>query len=198
MSDSTTPPPSEKQVFVAPINIGRLWTLTIVNLTLNIVILVVIFIGVIGHHRDMPRDRMAMHGPGFGGPGPGFTPPGPRPPGPNDHPAPPPPAPPAATSNQSPPSPAARMTDNIMNHLEDQLALTDDQAAKIKPLVAQQLQDFQAQIQAHQPVTPQQIEAAKAEIRPFLQPGQQQALDAIPVPHHFPMPGGPPNPGAGT
>ncbi len=204
MSDSTTPPPSEKQVFVAPINIGRLWTLTIVNLTLNIVIIVLIFIGVIAHHRDMPRDRMAMQGPGFGGPGPGFTPPGPRPPGVNGNAAPPPPAqpvppaPPAATSIQPPPSPTARMTDNIMNHLDDQLALTDDEQTKIRPVVEQQVEGFQQQMQARQPVTRKDIEAAKDKIRPLLEPDQQKELDAMPVPSQLPMQGGPLDPDAGT
>jgi hypothetical protein len=204
MADPTQTPSPEKPVFVATIDVGRLWTLTIVNLTLNIVILVLIFVGAIAHHHAMMRERMIMQSGGFGGRGPGFGPPGPGAPGSNNNapPRPPGPAgsggPPPTTGGAGEPNYAARMTDNIMNHLDDQLALTDDEVAKIRPVVAQELADFQTQMEAHQPVTQQQIEAAKAKIRPFLEPDQQKELDAMPVPNHLPSPGGQPNPDGGA
>ena len=47
MTDSTPTP--EKPVYVATIDVGRLWTLTIVSLTLNVVTLALITIGAIVH-----------------------------------------------------------------------------------------------------------------------------------------------------
>ena len=49
---------------------------------------------------------------------------------------------------QSGPPDPARMTDGILDHLSTTLSLTDDQKAKIKPIIEQELAEIQKQMEA--------------------------------------------------
>jgi hypothetical protein len=86
--------------------------------------------------------------------------------------------------DQNPPDPAM-MTDEILNHLTRQLTLTDDEKAKIKPIVLAQVTDIQKEEQAHRQAFEKQIEDGKAKIRALLTPDQQKELDALPTPGHM-------------
>jgi hypothetical protein len=201
MSDPNPSPSPEKNIIVAPVNIGRLWTLTIISLTLNVVILILLMLGAIAHHREMMRERFEgrhMDGGGFGDRDRGGRPfhrfdggwrqgpPGDR--GPSGDRVRGPGGPPLGSRglpemmNDDP----AKMTDAVMNHLSQTLALTDDEKAKIKPIVEQQVQDMQKQRDAQRAAMQKQIEDAKAKIKPLLTPDQQKQLDAMPLPGQKP------------
>jgi hypothetical protein len=190
MADTLPSPPPEKAVVVAHVNIGRLYTLTIISLTLNVVILVLLLAGAMAHHHAMMRER--FDGPGMRGGGPGDRgpdregrpfprfgdgwrrgPEGDRGPGGPDG--------DFRRGPGAPPDPA-KMTDAIMGHLTEKLALTDDEKAKIKPIVQQQVDELQQQREAQRTAMQKQFEDAKAKIKPLLTPDQQKQLDAMPVP----------------
>ena len=84
-----------------------------------------------------------------------------------------------------PPDPA-KMTDGILNHLTTTLTLTDDEKAKIKPIIADQVAQMQKEMEAQRAATQKQIEAGKAKIRPLLTPDQQKQFDAMPLPGQKP------------
>ena len=88
-----------------------------------------------------------------------------------------------------PPDPA-QMSQNILDHLSQKLSLTDDEKAKIKPIVDQQVADIQKQMEAVRESVKKQLEAqheamkqhiedSKAKIRPLLTADQQKELDEL-------------------
>ncbi len=212
MADNAPSSSSGESVAVVKGQLGRLWTFTLLSLGLNVLILALLVVGAIIHHHQEMRDfggrnfggRGGMHGgagycpmgwghrfhhfggmgwgghggfgmrhnedtdrapSGFGrGPGgPGLFGGGPG----------------------GPPDPA-KMTDGIMAMLSNQLALTDDEKTRIKPIVQDQVAQLQAQREAQRAAMQKQIEDAKAKIRPLLTPDQQKQLDALPVPGQKP------------
>jgi hypothetical protein len=88
-------------------------------------------------------------------------------------------------SSMGKPDPA-RMTDGILNHLSTTLSLTDDQKAKIKPIIEQQVAEIQKQMEAQRAAMQKQIEDGKAKIKPLLTADQQKQLDAMPLPGQKP------------
>jgi hypothetical protein len=88
----------------------------------------------------------------------------------------------------------AKMTDMILNHLSQKLTLTDDEKAKIKPIIEQQVADRQKQMEAQSAAMQKQMEDAKAKIKPLLTPDQQKQLDAMPLPGQKAAPSGETNP----
>jgi len=211
----TLPSPAEKTV-VNNNPLRRLWTLTIASLALNALILVLLVAGAIIHHHERHHGFAGRYGYGggcfagqcqfgwkhhfhhFGGPGwgpqggfggdrfrggneggpggPGFFGGGPG-------------------EKKGPPDPA-KMTDGILNHLSTTLSLTDDQKAKIKPVIEQQVAEIQKQMEAQRAAMQKQIEDGKAKIRPLLNADQQKLLDAMPLPGQkkSPAPDEPPPP----
>jgi hypothetical protein len=83
-----------------------------------------------------------------------------------------------------------QMTDAILQHLGAQLALTDDQKAKIKPLIQADVAQFQKNAQALRDEMQKQFADAKAQIRPLLNADQQKQLDTMPTPGQKPADGG--------
>ena len=227
-----TPVPPERTVVVA--NTGRLWTLTIISLLFNGLILFLIIVGAIIHHHRMKHhgfgggrdgggkgfcqecsqggfqrhhfhhfgmDRGGRFGDdqSFGGQGRGegnfgdrggwgreggpgkeeggrgfgmgrhFGPGGG---GPMD-----------GMDSHDP----AKMSDMVMDHLTKTLTLTDDQKAKIKPIVDASVAQFQKDAEAQHQAMQKQIEDTKAKIKPLLNVDQQKELDQLPVPGQKPM-----------
>jgi hypothetical protein len=76
----------------------------------------------------------------------------------------------------------AAMTDAVLAHLSQTLTLTDDQKAKIKPIVTEQIAQFQKDQEARREAMQKQIKDGLAQIRPLLNADQQKQLDAMPVP----------------
>jgi hypothetical protein len=83
----------------------------------------------------------------------------------------------------------AQMTDAIVAHLAQMLSLTDDQKAKIKPLVQADVEGFQKDAEALRQTMAKRIEDAKAKIKPILNADQQKELDQMPVPGQKPADG---------
>jgi len=77
---------------------------------------------------------------------------------------------------------ATQMTDMILAHLTQQLTLTDDQKAKIKPIIQDQLTQIQKDMTADKQAMQKQIEDGKGKIRPILTADQQKQFDAMPMP----------------
>jgi len=179
MPETPTPPSStEKNVVVNNCQLCRLWTLTIASLTLNVLILLLLMVGAIIHHHHKHHpgfgngarfERQHQMDSGqrfhnFGGPGmPGMM----------------------GKNKNGPPDPA-KVTDGILNHLSEKLTLTDDQKAKIKPIIEQQVTEIQKQLEAQRQEIQKQIEDTKAKIKPLLTPDQQKQLDAMPLPGQKP------------
>jgi len=80
----------------------------------------------------------------------------------------------------------AKMTDDILNHLSIQLSLTEDEKAKIKPIVEQHVVEIQKEMEAQRVALQKQIEDAKAKIKPLLTADQQKQLNALPLPGEKP------------
>lgn len=210
------PPTSEKTVVVPNHSLGRLWTLTIVSLCLNGLILLFLLGAAFCHH---PRGHHGFAGgPGWDGDRGGcpcqmgfghrghhfggcFEGQCPLPPegapgmmgGPGDwhghgQDAEMPGGPGMRGmmgGHFGPPDPA-KMTDGILGFLSNKLTLTDDQKAKIKPLIEQQVAQMQKDMEAQRLAMQKKIEDAKAQIRPLLTPDQQKQLDALPLPGQKP------------
>jgi hypothetical protein len=245
---SPTPSTTEKTVVVSSCHLRSLWTLTLLSLALNLLILALIVIGVIVHHfraREM-AEQNALHsalvyaqdqrGPGNhfggmrqggrgddnrgnfgggggrfggnrggddnGGPGGGggrrFADNGPG--GNNGGPG-------GGgmgrmggggfgggmmgggRNGQADP---AQMSDRMLNRLTRQLSLTDDEQAKLKPVIEAQATQMQKDMQAQQDTRQKAMADTKAKIRALLTPDQQKQFDAMP------MPGGPRIPGVPT
>jgi hypothetical protein len=205
----TSSPSNDQNVLAAERAIKRLRTLTIVSLSLNGLILFLIILGAIIHHHRMERGfggpgdgpRFQDRGPGgddrrfhrFGSGGWGqrggfdrgdrFG--GGRPQedgsrgGPDRGPGGPPPGMPGMGGERPDP---AKMGERIMDHLSQKLSLTEDEKAKIKPIVDAQVADVQKQMEDQRAAMQKQVEDARAKIRPLLTADQQKQLDALPLP----------------
>lgn len=211
-----SPSTPEKTVIVQHNSLGRLWTLTIVSLCLNGLILLFLLGAAFCHHhrghrgfaggpgwdgdRGEHQCQMAFnhHGHHFGGYFEGQCPmsregcpdmmrePGDwhghgedaeMPGGPGMH--------GMMGGHFGPPDPA-KMTDGILGFLSNKLTLTDDEKAKIKPIVEQQVAQMQKDMEAQRLAMQKKIADAKAQIRPLLTPDQQKQLDALPIPGQKP------------
>ena len=80
----------------------------------------------------------------------------------------------------------AQMTDGILAHLTQQLTLTDDQKARIKPIIADGVAQFQKDAEDRKAAMQKQIADAKARIKPILNADQQKQFDAMPMPGEKP------------
>lgn len=217
---------TNEQNAVTARTLKRLRILTIASLAFNGLILLLIVLGVIVHHHRMERGfgdrgpgfhsqdrgfgggwrrfhrfdgcnwerrggfeqggRFGRFGGGRGGQGfqggfgmkPGGPPPG------------------MPGMNPGKPDPA-KMSEMVMNRLSQKLTLTEDEKAKIKPIIDQQVADFQKQMEAQRAAMQKQMEDARAKIRALLTTDQQKQLDAMPLPGQKPSGTGttPPNPG---
>lgn len=194
------PSPNDKNVIVPTSHLCKLWTMTVVSLVLNAVIICLLLVGAIMHHHQMQRDRgfadrgerhfgrmMGMNqgwnGPqGFrGGPGGRFEGSNPMGGGPGMDGV----RGMKGGDKGGPPDPA-RMSENILDHLSQKLSLTDDEKAKIKPIINQQVTEIQKQMEAQRAAMKKQIEDARAKIKPLLTIDQQKQLDAMPLPGQKP------------
>jgi len=80
----------------------------------------------------------------------------------------------------------AKMTDMILNQLTAKLTLTDDQKAKMKPIIQDQVRQMQKDMEARRAAMQKSMEDSKAKIRPFLNADQQKQLDAMQLPGEKP------------
>ncbi len=90
----------------------------------------------------------------------------------------------------------AKVTDMVLNQLNAKLALTDDQKAKIKPIIQDQVAQMQKDMEAQRAAKEKAMEDAKAKIRALLNADQQKQLDAIPLPGQKPASAAAPAPAA--
>jgi hypothetical protein len=86
---------------------------------------------------------------------------------------------------QGPPDPAT-MTDKVLSKLSSQLNLTDDEKAKIKPLVLDTATQIQKAMEAQRTANQKAMAETKAKIKALLTPDQQKQLDAMPLPGEKP------------
>ncbi len=189
MTDSL---PSSSDSSALARQISRLWTLTVLSLTVNFLIIVLIVIGVISHHHQQTHDRFAqrmammrmMHG-GFGGMGMnrGFGPMGGFRGGPggpgggfggnmNGGPG----------GGSKPGGEGLPPNEAILQMLTQKLSLNDDEKAKVKAIIDSHVAEVQKQMEAQHAAVKAQAEDAKAKIKPLLTPDQQKELDALPLP----------------
>lgn len=231
----TTPTTSETTVVVNKNHLCRLWTFTLISLSLNALILIILVVGCILHHhmegrhhkhgfgcrghegcgrfekhehREFHQFRGGPWGkPGFdrnrfddeGNGGMGFRDRGDREDGgdrgPRDGGFGKGPGGPGmmgmggrggmGRGPQGPPDPA-KMTDMMLNHLSEKLTLTDDEKAKIKPILEAQAAQMQKDMEAQRATMQKSMEDTRAKIKPLLTPDQQKQLDAMPVPGQKP------------
>ena len=196
-----TPPSTEKTVAVSNFPpLRRLWTLIIISLAFNGLILVLLVVGSIAHrpHEGFapgPRWMPPIDQPGFsvmpppiGGPGSDHIPPPIG--GPGFGSMPPPIGGPGfgiipdtgiERGPNGPPPPAA-MADFVLSRLAEKLTLTDDEKAKIRPIIEQQVTDFEKQMEVQHAAVQKQFEDTKAAIKPLLDADQQKQLDSLPLP----------------
>jgi Spy/CpxP family protein refolding chaperone len=80
----------------------------------------------------------------------------------------------------------AKMTDGILQHLSETLNLTDDQKAKMKPIIQADVEQFQKDAETERQAMQKRMEDDKAKLKPLLNADQQKALDAMPMPGHPP------------
>ena len=71
------------------------------------------------------------------------------------------------------------MTDRFMLLMTDKLALTDPESAKIRPIVQDQIAQFQKDMEAQKAAHQKMIDDAKTRIRPLLTPDQQKQFDQL-------------------
>jgi hypothetical protein len=76
----------------------------------------------------------------------------------------------------------AKMTDGIVDMLTKKLTLTDDEKAKIKPIILDQVTQTQKDMDTQRQAMQKRIEDTKAKIKPLLTADQQKQLDALPLP----------------
>jgi len=184
-----TPPSTEKTVAVSNFPpLRRLWTLIIISLAFNGLILVLLVVGSIAHRPHAgfapgPRWMPPIDQPGFsvmpppiGGPGSDHIPPPIGGPGfgiiPDTG---------IERGPNGPPPPAA-MADFVLSRLAEKLTLTDDEKAKIRPIIEQQVTDFEKQMEVQHAAVQKQFEDTKAAIKPLLDADQQKQLDSLPLP----------------
>jgi hypothetical protein len=79
---------------------------------------------------------------------------------------------------QQPPS-AEAMTDHFMLALTDRLSLTDQESAQIRPIVQQDIAQFQKDMAAQKDAHQKMLDDAKTKIRGVLTPDQQKEFDAM-------------------
>ena len=196
-----TPPSTEKTVAVSNFPpLRRLWTLIIISLAFNGLILVLLVVGSIAHRPHAgfapgPRWMPPIDQPGFsvmpppiGGPGSDHMPPPVG--GPGFGSMPPPIGGPGSgiipdtgieRGPNGPPPPAA-MADFVLSRLAEKLTLTEDEKAKIRPIIEQQVTDFEKQMEVQHAAVQKQFEDTKAAIKPLLDADQQKQLDSLPLP----------------
>ena len=75
------------------------------------------------------------------------------------------------------------MMGNPLEHLSKDLELTDDQKAKVQPIIDQTTPQLQAIHKEAMEKMHALLESATAQIRPLLTPQQQQKLDAMKKAH---------------
>ena len=92
--------------------------------------------------------------------------------------------------SRTPPDPA-KITDAMLDRLSQRLSLTDDEKAKIKPLMLEQATAMQKQMQDQRAAMEKQMADTKAKIRALLTPDQQKQFDALPTPGKGHDPGPP-------
>ena len=80
-----------------------------------------------------------------------------------------------------------QMTDGIVDHLTRQLTLTDDEKAKIKPIVQADVDQVQKDAETRRQEMQKRFDDLKAKIRPLLTADQQKQLDQLPSPGRKPM-----------
>ena len=85
----------------------------------------------------------------------------------------------------------SKMTDMMLNRLSTQLTLTDDQKAKIKPIILDQVTQMQKDMEARRAAMQKAMEDTKAKLKAILNADQQKQLDAIPLPGEKPAPSAP-------
>ncbi len=85
-----------------------------------------------------------------------------------------------------PPPDPDRMADGILAHLTQQLTLSDDQKAKIKPIITAQVAQFQKEMEDRRQEMQKEMADGRAKIRALLNPDQQKELDQLPVPGEKP------------
>jgi hypothetical protein len=78
----------------------------------------------------------------------------------------------------TPPS-AESMTDRFMLAMTDKLKLTDQESSQIRPIVQDQITQFQKDMEAQKAAHQKMIDDAKAKIRPILTPDQQKQFDQL-------------------
>jgi hypothetical protein len=184
-----TPSSTEKTVTVSNFPpLRRLWTLIIISLAFNGLILLLLVVGSIAHRPHAgfapgPRWMPPIDRPGFsempppiGGPGSDRIPPPIGGPGSGNMPD---------TGiwhgPQVPPPPAA-IADFVLSRLAEKLTLTDDEKAKIRPIIEHQVTDFEKQMEVQHAAMQKQFEDTKAAIKSLLDADQQKQLDSLPLP----------------
>lgn len=80
----------------------------------------------------------------------------------------------------------AKMTDMVLDRLSTQLSLTDDQKAKIKPIIQDQVTQMQKDMEARRAAMQKAMEDTKTKLKAILNADQQKQLDAIPLPGEKP------------
>jgi hypothetical protein len=78
----------------------------------------------------------------------------------------------------------SQITDDILNRLNGQLSLTEDEKAKIKPIIQADVDQFQKEAATWHQALQKRFEDTKAQIRPLLDADQQKKLDQLPAPGH--------------
>jgi hypothetical protein len=91
----------------------------------------------------------------------------------------------------TPPSPEA-MTDRFMLALTGKLKLTDQESTQIRPILQDQITQFQKDMEAQKAAHQKMIDDAKAKIRPILTPDQQKQFDQMTAGFGAPPPPPPP------
>src|ERR1043165_4456760 len=81
------------------------------------------------------------------------------------------------------PGPHSMMKGNPLDHLSKDLDLTDDQKAKVQPIIDQTKPQIEAIHQEAMQKMHALLENAGAQIRPLLAPQQQQKFDAMKKAH---------------
>jgi hypothetical protein len=82
------------------------------------------------------------------------------------------------TKDTRPPS-AMKLSDHIMDHLIDTLALTDAESTQIRPVIEAQVAQIQKDMEAAKQAQIKSMEDTTAKIRTMLNADQQKQLDAL-------------------
>jgi hypothetical protein len=184
-----TPSSTEKTVTVSNFPpLRRLWTLIIISLAFNGLILLLLVVGSIAYRPHAgfapgPRWMPPIDPPGFsempppiGGPGSDRIPPPIGGPGSGNMPD------TGIWDGPQVPPPPAVIADFVLSRLAEKLTLTDDEKAKIRPIIEQQVTDFEKQMEVQHAAVQKQFEDTKATIKPLLDADQQKQLDSLPLP----------------